>query len=234
MTLNEGLKAISMNPTWLVLTHITWPRNKYLQMSCATKKVGNISGIMDGPMTLKVVSTIDNNGYTEESFSRKNYKGKEYVDGWVILDNDTFVKRLLSKDKNGLNLDLNLADDIIVDMVSDNNVKDQIKVVLSENAEKRSNKFSEEQDVQTVTKYCENLLIPSDFLKSVVENLDNSDFPKYIKVDLYKEEILKFLDNKIDEETRPLFINKVLQKFRETFPGMFGLSPEDFALAMDI
>ena len=213
MTLNEGLKGLSKDPYSLVLTHTSWPRNRYIQMSCQTKSVGGIGEVMSGPMTLKVISTISDNGYTEEVFSRKNFKAEKYNSGWVLLDSTTLVKRLLGKNKYKTNIDLKGA---------------SIEVELDEAIEKATT-FSQQKDVKEVIDYCKDLLYSCEKeIDTIVERIDDvyeKDLPKEDCVCSLRDEIDITIKLYVkDQDIKDLFIRKVNTKFIEVFPNMFGIS----------
>lgn len=217
MTLNEGLKGLSKDPYSLVLTHTSWPRNRYIQMSCQTKSVGGVDGVMSGPMTLKVISTISNNGYKEEVFSRKNFKAEKYNYGWVLLDSTTLVKRLLGKNKYKTNIDLNGT---------------SIEVELADEAIEKATTFSQQKDVKEVIDYCKDLLYSCEKeIDTIVERIDDvyeRDLPKEDCVCSLRDEIGITIKLYVkDQDIKDLFIRKVNTKFIEVFPNMFGISEND-------
>ena len=211
MTLNEGLKALSNDPANLVLTHYTWPSNKYIQMSCPTKKIGNIGGISDGPMTLRVISTINEDGYTENSFSRKNYKDPIFESGWVILDNDTWGKRLLRGIK--VNFDLKPENDMGLESL---NVNIQ---------EKSTQKFSKLRETQQFISFVklncnfEDLYLRRK-LDKYIEDIDNAALPKEESALILFE---KLFQRHIEFSTEEEF-KKVKQEFNRLFPHILGPS----------
>lgn len=214
MTLNEGLKGLSKDPYSLVLTHTSWPRNRYIQMSCQTKSVGGVGGVMSGPMTLKVISTISDNGYTEEVFSRKNFKAEKYNSGWVLLDSTTLVKRLLGKNKYKTNIDLKGA---------------SIEVELVDEAIEKATTFSQQKDVKEVIDYCKDLLYPCEKeIDTIVEKIDGvyeKDLPKEDCVCSLRDEIVIAIKLYVkDQDIKDLFIRKVNTKFIEVFRKVFGVS----------
>lgn len=214
MTLNEGLKGLSKDPYSLVLTHTSWPRNRYIQMSCQTKSVGGVGGVMSGPMTLKVISTIRDSGYTEEVFSRKNFKAEKYNSGWILLDSNTLVKRLLGKNKYKTNIDLKGK---------------SIEVELADDVIEKTTTFSQQKDVKEVIDYCKDILYSCEKeIDTIVERIDD-----VYKRDLPKEDCVCSLRDEIDiaiklyvkdQDIKNLFIRKVNTKFTEIFPNMFGIS----------
>lgn len=214
MTLNEGLKGLSKDPYSLVLTHTSWPRNRYIQMSCQTKSVGGVGGVMSGPMTLKVISTINDDGYTEEVFSRKNFKAEKYNSGWVLLDSTTLVKRLLGKNKYKTNIDLKGT---------------SIEVELVDEAIEKATTFSQQNDVKEVIDYCKGLLYSCEKeIDTIVERIDGvyeRDLPKEDCVCSLRDEIDITIKLYVkDQDIKDLFIKKVNTKFIEVFPNMFGIS----------
>lgn len=217
MTLNEGLKGLSKDPYSLVLTHISWPRNRYVQMSCQTKSVGGVGGVMSGPMTLKVISTISDNGYTEEVFSRKNFKAEKYNSGWVILDSTTLVKRLLGKNKYKTNIDLKGT---------------SIEVELADDIIEKTTTFSQHKDVKEVIDYCKDILYSCEKeINTIVEKIDDvyeRDLPKEDCVCSLRDEIDIVIKLYVkDKDIKDLFNKKVNLKFIEIFPSMFGISKSD-------
>lgn len=214
MTLNEGLKGLSKDPYSLVLTHISWPRNRYIQMSCQTKSVGGVGGVMSGPMTLKVISTIRDSGYTEEVFSRKNFKAEKYNSGWVILDSTTLVKRLLGKNKYKTNIDLKGT---------------SIEVELADDIIEKTTAFSQHKDVKEVIDYCKDILYSCEKeINTIVKKIDDvyeRDLPKEDCVCSLRDEIDIVIKLYVkDKDIKDLFIKKVNTKFIEIFPNMFGIS----------
>lgn len=214
MTLNEGLKGLSKDPYSLVLTHTSWPRNRYIQMSCQTKSVGGVGGVMSGPMTLKVISTISDSGYTEEVFSRKNFKAEKYNSGWVILDSTTLVKRLLGKNKYKTNIDLKGT---------------SIEVELTDDIIEKTTTFSQHKDVKEVIDYCKDILYSCEKeINTIVKKIDDvyeRDLPKEDCVCSLRDEIDIVIKLYVkDKDIKDLFIKKVNTKFIEIFPNMFGIS----------
>ena len=214
MTLNEGLKGLSKDPYSLVLTHTSWPRNRYIQMSCQTKSVGGVDGVMSGPMTLKVISTISDNGYTEDVFSRKNFKAEKYNSGWVLLDSNTLVKRLLGKNKYKTNIDLKGT---------------SIEVELTDDFIEKTITFSQQNDVREVIDYCKDILYSCEKeIDTIVERIDDvyeRDLPKEDCVCSLRDEIDIVIKLYVkDQDIKDLFIKKVNTKFIEIFPNMFGIS----------
>lgn len=214
MTLNEGLKGLSKDPYSLVLTHTSWPRNRYIQMSCQTKSVGGVGGVMSGPMTLKVISTISDSGYIEDVFSRKNFKAEKYNSGWVLLDSNTLVKRLLGKNKYKTNIDLKGT---------------SIEVELADDAIEKTTTFSHQKDVKEVIDYCKDILYSCEKeIDTIVERIDDvyeRDLPKEDCVCSLRDEIDIAIKLYVkDQDIKDLFIKKVNTKFIETFPNIFGIS----------
>ena len=207
MTLNEGLKALSNDPANLVLTHYTWPSNKYIQMSCPTKKIGNIGGISDGPMTLRVISTINEDGYTENSFSRKNYKDPIFESGWVILDNDTWGKRLL----RGIKVNIDLKPEGL----------ESLNVNLQE---KPSQKFSRLQETQQFISFIKLNCLFEDLyqkrkLDSYIEDIDDAALPKEESALILFEKLQHQIGFSTEEE-----LEMVKQEFNKLFPNLLGPS----------
>jgi hypothetical protein len=214
MTLNEGLKGLSKDPYSLVLTHTSWPRNRYIQMSCQTKSVGGVGGVMSGPMTLKVISTISDSGYTEDVFSRKNFKAEKYNSGWVLLDSNTLVKRLLGKNKYKTNIDLKGT---------------SIEIELTDDSIEKTTTFSQQKDVKEVIEYCKDILHSCEKeIDTIVKRIDEvyeRDLPKEDCVCSLRDEIDIAIKLYVkDQDIKDLFIRKVNTKFIEIFPNMFGIS----------
>jgi hypothetical protein len=214
MTLNEGLKGLSKDPYSLVLTHTSWPRNRYIQMSCQTKSVGGVGGVMSGPMTLKVISTINDSGYTEDVFSRKNFKAEKYNSGWVLLDSNTLVKRLLGKNKYKTNIDLKGT---------------SIEIELTDDSIEKTTTFSQQKDVKEVIEYCKDILHSCEKeIDTIVKRIDEvyeRDLPKEDCVCSLRDEIDIAIKLYVkDQDIKDLFIRKVNTKFIEIFPNMFGIS----------
>lgn len=217
MTLNEGLKAISKDPYNLVLSHITWSPSKFIQMSCNTHKSGGIDGISSGPMTLKVISTIEQGRYTEEPLRRKELKDEKYNNGWVIIDNNTLVKRITSGEKDNISL-------------QDKNDIGHLEVVLKEAREEYV--FSSDEDVLKLKEYCISLGIMRSTIDYYLFNIDNAMLPKENSVTTFLDSLLQYTKNKKMPEDK--VANKIIEKVNELFPNTIGLDESDIELAKNI
>lgn len=216
MTLNEGLKSISKDPYNLVLSHITWSPNKFIQMSCNTQTSGNISGISSGPMNVRVISTIEQGRYTEEPLRRKELKDKKYENGWVIIDNNTLVKRIASGVKDNISL-------------LENTDVGQLEVVLEE--AKREYVFSDDRDVKKLRDYCIEIGVPDSVVDYYLTSINNSMLPKENCITTFLDSIIQYNKKSV---VRVGATNKIIKKVNELFPDTIGLSETDIELAKKV